>query len=157
MKKLSTIAIALLLIFSSCKSIKSPEFRGIENVKLSHVGLNESTLQLDLHYYNPNKSKLKLKNAEGDAFIENNLLGHFVVDTLINIPGKDDFRMPVTLQINMKKMLQNSALLLLKNEVTLRVDGKAKVGKGGIFINYPIHYEGKQKTDSLTKMIEKLQ
>ncbi len=156
MKWLPSIAIVVLFAFSSCKSIKAPEFRGIENVHMSHFGMNESTLQLDLHYYNPNKSKLKLKNAEGDAFIENNLLGHFIIDTLITIPGKDDFRMPVTLQINMKKMLQNSALLLLKDEVTLKVDGKARVGKSGIFINYPIRYEGKQKTDSLTKMMDKL-
>ena len=156
MKIFSSIAIGLLVAFGSCKSVKAPDFRGIENVRLSRFGMNESTLQLDLHYYNPNKTKLKLKNAEGDAWIEDNLLGHFIIDTTINIPAQEDFRMPVTLQVNMKKMLQNSAMLLLKNEVTLRVEGKARVGKGALMINYPIRYEGKQKTDSLTKMMEKL-
>jgi hypothetical protein len=38
-------------------------------------------------------------------------------------------------------------------EVMLRVEGKAKVGKGAIFINYPIRYEGKQRVDSLMNRI----
>ena len=140
-----------LITFYSCKSFKQPDFRGIENLKLSKIGLSQSTLRLDLVYYNPNKTKLKLKSADGDTFLDGNLLGHFTIDTLINIPALGEFSLPVKLDMNMKKLLQNSAVLLLKNEITLKVDGKAKVGKGSIFINYPIHYEGRQRTDSLMK------
>jgi LEA14-like dessication related protein len=141
----------LLFILSSCVSLKEPDFKGIENIRISRLGLNESTLNLDLHYFNPNKSKLRLKQAEGDAWLDGNLLGHFTIDTLIKIPATGDFRLPVMLEMNMKKLLQNSAVLLLKNEVMLRVEGKAKVGKGGVFINYPIRYEGKQRTEDLMK------
>ena len=77
------------------------------------------------------------------------------MDTLIKIPALADFSLPVKLEMNMKKLVQNSAVLLLKNEILLKVEGKAKVGKGSIFVNYPIHYEGKQKTDSLMKFQEK--
>jgi LEA14-like dessication related protein len=141
----------LLFILPSCVSLKEPDFKGIENIRISRLGLNESTLNLDLHYFNPNKSKLRLKQAEGDAWLDGNLLGHFTIDTLIKIPATGDFRLPVMLEMNMKKLLQNSAVLLLKNEVMLRVEGKAKVGKGGVFINYPIRYEGKQRTEDLMK------
>ena len=141
--------------FYSCKSFKQPDFKGIENLKLSKLGLSQSTLKLDLVYYNPNNSKLQLKSAEGDAWLEGNLLGHFSMDTLIKIPALADFILPLKLEMNMKKLVQNSAVLLLKNEILLKVEGKAKVGKGSIFVNYPIHYEGKQKTDSLMKFQEK--
>lgn len=156
MKYFWVIGISLLPGFISCKALKEPDFRGIENVKVSRFGLQESTLNLDLHYFNPNKSALTLKKAEGDAWLDGSLLGHFTVDTLIKIPANAGFRMPVTLQMNMKKFLQNSTALLLKNEVTLKVEGKAKVGKAGVFINYPIRYEGKQRTDSLMKQAGKL-
>jgi LEA14-like dessication related protein len=139
------------LFFPSCVSLKEPDFKGIENIRVSRLGLNESTLNLDLHYFNPNKSKLRLKKAEGDAWLDGNLLGHFTIDTLIKIPATGDFRLPVILEMNMKKLLQNSTALLLKNEVTLRVQGKAKVGKAGVFINYPISYDGKQRTEYLMK------
>jgi LEA14-like dessication related protein len=145
------VALIFLFILPSCVSLKEPDFKGIENIRVSRLGLNESTLNLDLHYFNPNKSKLKLKQAEGDAWLDGNLLGHFTIDTLIKIPANGDFRLPVMLEMNMKKLLQNSTALLLKNEVTLRVEGKAKVGKGAIFINYPIRYEGKQRTEDLMK------
>lgn len=159
MKNLFSIIVIsqlFLLTLISCGSLKEPDFKGMENVRVSRFGVNESTLNLDLHYFNPNKSKLKLKKAEGDAWLDDNLLGHFSIDTLIQIPANADFRMPVVLEMNMKKLLKNSAALLLKSEVVLRVEGKAKVGKGGIYINYPIRYEGKQRTDSLMKLVNKL-
>jgi LEA14-like dessication related protein len=145
------VALTFLFVLPSCVSLREPDFKGIENIRVSRLGLNESTLNLDLHYFNPNKSKLKLKQAEGDVWLDGNLLGHFTIDTLIKIPATGDFRLPVMLEMNMKKLLQNSTALLLKNEVTLRVEGKAKVGKGAIFINYPIRYEGKQRTEDLMK------
>jgi hypothetical protein len=30
------------------------------------------------------------------------------------------------------------------DSVKVKLEGKAKVGRGGIFVNYPIRYEGKQ-------------
>jgi hypothetical protein len=32
-----------------------------------------------------------------------------------------------------------------QQEVKVKLDGNARVGRGGIFINYPIKYEGMQK------------
>ena len=145
------IYILLVLLLSSCGQIKNPEFKSIENVQVSKMGLRESILTLNLHYFNPNKTSLKLKSAEGDAWIENNFLGHFTMDTLIHIPGNGDFRLPVKLQVDMSKILTTSLLTLLAKETMIKVDGKARVGKGFIYINYPIHYEGKQKLGEMLR------
>ena len=154
MKKLTAIFGIILVSFflsGSCRSLKEPDFRSIENIRVSRFGLNESTLTLDLHYFNPNKTKLKLKEAEGDAWLNGTLLGHFIIDTLVSIPANGDFSLPVKLQIDMSKVFKNSLTAFLSNEVTVKVEGKARVGKGGIYIRYPIRYEGKQNLDKLIR------
>lgn len=142
---------ALLLVFSSCRHIKEPDFKGIENVRLDKMGIGGTTLQMDIHYYNPNKSRLSVKEAEGDAWLNGNMLGHFIMDTLVNIPAYSDFIIPVELQVDMGKLLQNSMAILMNPEVLIKIDGTAKIGKSGIYIRYPIRYEGKQNVTGLLK------
>ncbi len=138
-------------VLSSCGSIKDPEFQSLENIKLGKLGLSESTLNLDIVYSNPNNTRLKLKSAEGEAWLDYNFLGHFTVDTLIKIPANDLFRLPVKLKIDMSKIVQSSVLAFLNPEVLIKVIGKARVGKGFVYINYPIKYEGKQNLRQLLK------
>jgi LEA14-like dessication related protein len=135
----------------SCRSLKEPELLDIENVRVGRFGLKESSLSFNLHYFNPNDNRLKLKNAEGDAWLDGNPLGHFTMDTLIHIPARSDFRLPVKMRMDMSHFVENMSIALLGKEVTLKVDGVARVGKGIIFINYPVHYEGKQKLGDLLK------
>jgi LEA14-like dessication related protein len=153
--KIRLLPINFLLIsscfFLSCGSVTEPDFKGIRNVRVTKFGLAESTLSLDLDYFNPNKFKVKLKRAEGDAWIENNYLGHFVMDTMIHIPANGQFNLPVKLQVDMKKILKNSLVTFFANEVVIKVVGKARVGKGFVYINYPIKYEGKQNLEELLK------
>lgn len=131
--------------------MKDADFKGIENIKFSRVDLNETILTMDLHYFNPNKFKLKIKNAEGDAWMDNNFLGHFKQDTLVSIPANDDFRLPVKLKVDLSHLISNSLTALIKKEVLIRVDGKARVGKASLFVNYPIHYEEKENLAELLK------
>lgn len=153
--KILPLPFSFLLVTScfllSCESVTEPDFKGIRNVRVTKFGLAESSLSLDLDYFNPNKFRVKLKEAEGDAWLENTFLGHFVMDTLIHIPANGEFRLPVTLQVDMKKILKNSLVVFLANEVVIKVVGKARVGKGFVYINYPIKYEGKQNLEELLK------
>ena len=135
----------------SCGQIKEPDFKGIENVRVNKAGLKESVLLLDLHYFNPNKTRVKLKSAEGDAWIEDNFLGHFTMDSLIHVPAIGDFRVPVKLQVDMSKIIKNSLMALLGKKVMIKIKGKARVGKGFVYINYPIRYEGKQDLGELLR------
>ena len=145
------VFLASTFFLFSCESVKEPDFKSIENVRISKFGLNESTLSLDLHYFNPNKFRVKLQKAEGDAWIENNFLGHFSMDTLIHIPANEEFSLPVKLQVDMGKIFKNSLVAFLAKEVLVKIEGKARLGKGFVFINYPIRYEGKQNLGELLK------
>jgi len=135
----------------SCGSVKNPDFKGIENARMTQTGLKKSSLFLDLYYFNPNKSRLTLKNAEGDAWVEGIPLGHFTVDTLIRIPANADFRVPLELKIDMNYYLQNMASILSNKEVAFKIEGRARVGKSGIFINHSINYEGKKNLSEFLK------
>jgi LEA14-like dessication related protein len=138
-----------LFCFSSCTAVKDPVFNGISELKVIGVSKNESTLSLQLNYFNPNRSGLWLKNAEGDAWMDDNLLGHFKMDTSIKISGNSDFVVPVQLGVDMKNAVKNAAALLFNQEIKLKIEGKAKIGKRGVFINYPLRYEGKQDVSKL--------
>ncbi|MEO7924682.1 MAG: LEA type 2 family protein [Chitinophagaceae bacterium] len=144
-------SLVLSCLLAGCGSVKEPEFRSIRDLRVSQVGLSESTLFLDMHYYNPNKFGIKLKEAEGDAWLEDKLLGHFFIDTLIHIPAAADFLLPIQLKADMGQLLKNSVALLLNKEVTVRLKGSARFGKGFVYIRYPILYEGKHKLADLVR------
>lgn len=133
------VAVALL---SSCGKVKEPDFKGIGNLRMNKFGFNSSSFSVDLHYFNPNRSGLQLKAAEGDAWMDGRFVGHFTMDTLIQIRGNSDFRLPIHFQGEMGPLFKNSLAAMMGKQTLLKVEGKAKIGKSGIFINYPIRYEG---------------
>ncbi len=146
----SLLVIAGWIFYNSC-SFKDPELVAIENVKVEKLGLRQSALNLELRYFNPNNTRAKLKRAEGTAWVDGNPLGQFVLDTLIRIPANADFRLPLKLQLDMRYFVENMAKAMSDKEVTIKVEGNARVSKSILTINYPIKYEGKEKLSELLK------
>jgi LEA14-like dessication related protein len=138
-------------VLTSCGNLMDPEMKGIENIRISRLGLKESTLFLDIHYFNPNGFRLKLKKAEGDAWVDGNPLGHFTMDTLVQIMPRSDFRLPVKLEMDMSHFAGNMSAAFLGKQVLLKVKGTARAGKGFLFFNYPIEYEGKESLSGFLK------
>ena len=139
---LGIMLIAALAV--SCRTVKEPEYRGIDSFRIAGIGIDTSLITLNLTYFNPNKYGLKLKEAEGDAYIDSLYLGHFLLDSLIKIPGSSDFTVPFLLKANMKNIYANALSVFASKEFNIRLEGRCKVGRGGVFFPYPIHYEGKQ-------------
>lgn len=129
-----------LLFFNSCKDIKDPELRGFDSVEIIKPGFIKSTVRINVRYYNPNKYKARLKEAHGEAWIDDVYLGTFQIDSLIQVPALQEFVVPVDLTFETLKVIQ-----LAKNEeVNLKVTGNAKAGKAGFYRNFSLNYEGKQ-------------
>ena len=135
----------VLLFMVSFPFIKEPEFIDARNFGLRSVGLKTSTVYADLFYFNPNNLGLQMKKAELEVYIDDRLLGHSLLDTLITIPKKDTFSFPVMLEVEMKNIFPNAFAMLMKEEIELRIEGTAKVGKGGLFLNVPVKYRGKHR------------
>ena len=146
-----TIILIWISWLTSCGNMEDLELKGIENVKINKIGFRGSTISLDIRYHNPNSKSGILKTAEGDAWMDETYLGHFMVDSAVSIPAKSDFLVPVQLSVDMKKILQNSITALFKEEVELKISGHARAGKPGLFRNYTLSYSGKQNLGELLK------
>lgn len=147
MKKSSSIifSVILALVILGCSSPKELEYTDYKNFHLENLGFNASRVTLDLQYYNPNNFGLQLRRTDLDIFINNNFLGHSASDTLINIPRRDTFLLPIKFDMDMKNVFKNAWNTMIGNEVMVKVTGKIKVGKANVFMSMPVNYEGKHK------------
>ncbi|HEY6503893.1 MAG TPA: LEA type 2 family protein [Chitinophagaceae bacterium] len=145
------ITVFILLGFSSCKDLKEPVFNGIQNVRVNNLKQGKSMMVLDMSYFNPNNINAKLKEAEGEAWLDSTYLGRFKVDSSVKIPANSNFIVPVKLDVEMKHLLKHSMAVLMNEQVLLTIKGKAKVGKTGFYRKIPLHYEGKQNLQELFK------
>jgi LEA14-like dessication related protein len=143
MRKL--FASLLLGCLLSCSTPKDLEYRDYRNFKLNGMGFTTSRVSMDLQYYNPNNFGLQLRKTELDIFINNNFLGHSSSDTLINIPRRDTFLLPIKFDMDMKNAFKNAFNTMMGNEVTVKVTGRVKVGKANVYMSMPVNYEGKHK------------
>jgi LEA14-like dessication related protein len=145
--KLSTLPLSFLLtiLLISCSTPKELEYRDFRNFTIDKLGFSSSAIKMDLVYYNPNNFGLQLKTTDLDIFLDNNYLGHTIQDELVSIPRREEFAIPIKIDVDMKNLLKNGFATLMSNEVTIKVTGTVKVGKGSIFKSFPVNYEGRQK------------
>jgi LEA14-like dessication related protein len=144
MKKKFVTVFSALVVFMSCSSPKALEYREYHNFSVEKLGYSNSTIKIDLVYFNPNNFRMQLRNTDLDIFINGKLLGHSSTDTLIPIPKRDTFSLPVMFDVNMQSLYQNALNTLLGKEVTLKVSGKVKIGKANVFMYFPVNYESKE-------------
>jgi hypothetical protein len=137
-------AFLVVIAFMSCSSPKALEYRTYHNFSVEKLGYSNSTIKLDLVYFNPNNFRMQLRNTDLDIFINGKLFGHSSTDTLIPIPKRDTFSLPVSFEVNMQSLYQNALNTLLGREVTLKVSGKVKIGKANVFMYFPVNYESKE-------------
>lgn len=144
MKRNFIILVLLSIAFVSCTTPKALEYRDYHDLSIEKLGYSNSTIKLDLVYFNPNNFRMQLRNTDLDIFINGKLFGHSTTDTLIQIPKKDTFSLPVKFDVNMQSLYQNALNTLLGKEVVVKVAGKIKIGKANVFMYFPINYESKE-------------
>ncbi len=135
------------LIISSCQAPKELEYREVRKIELKQLGFNETKLNFELVYFNPNKFGLDLKKVDSDVYLDNIYLGKFQLDTLMHIPKNGEFVLPSSININMQNIYKNAAQLMFKKDVLVKATGNIKIGKGGFFKTLPFTYEGRQEVN----------
>ena len=147
LKKLSALLTILLclLFMTSCRSPKDLEFKEFNNVKLDRLGFSASSLSVNLVYYNPNNFGLELNRTELDIFVDSVYLGHSSQILQVPIPKRDNFTIPLKIDLDMKNLFKNSLITLFNKEVAIRTVGNVKVGKAGIYKNIKVDYTTKQQ------------
>ena len=137
----------LTILLVSCSTPKELEYRDFRNFTVQKIGFSTSSVKMDMIYYNPNNFGLQLKRTELDVFVNEILLGHTSQEYQITIPRKEQFIIPITMEIDMKNLLRNSLTSLFNKEVKVKVTGSIRVGKANVFMSFPVNYEGIQAVD----------
>lgn len=131
----------LLIILPSCHAPKDLEFREFKNLKVENLGFSNANLSLDLVYYNPNNFGLQLSNTDFDIYIDSTLLGHSLQDIQVAIPKREVFTVPLKVDLDMKNLLKNGITAFFNKEVKVKILGKVKVGKAGVYKSFNVNYE----------------
>lgn len=139
---------SLVILLTSCAKPKDFDYLGFQNVKVLKWGIKETLVGMDVQFYNPN-ARLQLKSVDVAVHINNKYLGRTVMDTLISIPKKDTFIIPMIMTVETVNAVSGMLKSASDTAVLIKLDGKARVGKSGVFFNYPIKYEGNQKMTKL--------
>ena len=147
-KKISSLlSVILVMSLFSCRQIVAPEYVGVENLQFGASSFTNTTLSADIRLYNPNKSNLVFKSGSLDIYIYNRKLGHTELDSTIIIPRQDTFSIPLVVKLDMANVIGNALSVGLKDSVLVKLTGKVKVGRSGVFITKPVNYEQKEKLD----------
>ncbi len=98
-------------------------------------------------YFNPNNYGLQLKRTDLDIYINDVLLGHTSQEYQITIPRKEEFSIPIHIDVDMQNLLRNSISVMSKKQVMVKLIGSVKVGKANVFISFPVNF---QETETFT-------
>lgn len=142
-------ALAIVAIFASCAKPKDLEFVDIQNIRMVKIGLTESLIGVDVRFYNPNKQRVKLKDAIARVYVNSSFLGDTNMDSTITVPRRDTFAVPLVLKVQTTTAIAKLVETAKDSAVTVRVEGSVKMGKAGVFISYPIKYERLQSLADL--------
>lgn len=138
------IGLLIMSFVTSCREPKDLVFKEIKNVSVENIGFTDAILKVELQYYNPNNFGLELNRTDLDLYIDSTYLGHSAQNIQIAIPKRDVFTIPLEVKLDIKNLLKNGLNSLFSKEISIRLLGKVKVGKAGVYKNFNVDYTTKQ-------------
>jgi LEA14-like dessication related protein len=143
---LTILAFAFAVVFASCRQPKNLVYQQVQHVKMNGLGLDNSGITMDVKLYNPNRYGIRVKNADVDIYVNQSYVGKMlIINGNYLIPRTDTFLLPVKVDVDIKNVLPNALRLLFDKTVLVKVTGKIKAGKHGLYVSVPINYEGRHE------------
>ena len=138
----------LLLIFltTSCAIKQKPEFIKIDTIQVVEANSRTLTLKADALFKNPNSVGGRL-NTKGISVFVNDILMGVISAKEFKVPRKDNFKVPLQIQVNTKDLFSKDANGLLGGLLNSVLNRTLKVKYEGIIqfkalsfsYNYPIN------------------
>lgn len=145
MRLLTILSLASTLLLASCNSFVIPDYKEFRNFSIEKLGFSETTVSMDLVYYNPNKIGFQVKRTEADIYVDGVYLGKAVSDTLIKVVKMSDFVIPMQVKTDMKNLYKNAWSALSSKTVLVKAKGTITAGVAGVFKTIPLDYEGRHE------------
>ncbi len=127
---------------AACKKPGGFEYRNIKDLKVESLGFDQSTISMNLVYFNPNNFGVNLKHVDCEVYVDQKFVGKYVLDTMMHISKKSEFYLPSKMNVDMRNLFKNALSSFFAQEVLLEVRGSTRLGKAGVFINVPFNYSG---------------
>ena len=125
----SPFIFSLLFLVSGC--IEEPDIIKYDNFEIDQYENNVLTFHFDLTVNNPNNFKIKLKKADFNVKIEDELLGEAKLDEKLLIASNQESIIRVPITIKLEKGAIFRLLRFARSEgITITIDGLAK---GSVF------------------------
>jgi len=138
------LATLLFATMAGCKKPQSVEFRGIKNIRLEQSALDNSTLSATLSFFNPNNFVVQVKKIDADIYVNDELISHYSLDTLIKVPGNSLFDFGATVNFATARILKNALASLFNQQVMFHIVGRSKIGRNGFFMSVPFDVSSRQ-------------
>lgn len=130
----------LATVTFSCGPKEPVVFKGVKNITVDLSEDGKPLLKGDVYFYNPNKTKLKLKDVDVVVLVDGEKSAEVKQHLNFQIPAQSDFFVPITANLTLKQGgLLNTVFGLLggkKYEVVF--SGYIRIGVHGIAIKVPV-------------------
>jgi LEA14-like dessication related protein len=113
------------------------------------MNLNEATIGFGVTYFNPNNFGVSVKEAEANVYLDSVYIGRFVQDSLVEVQKNSAFTVPFSGAVSLQTALKLNLNDLVNKQVMVKADGTVKVGKAGIYVSKPVHYQGLHRLEEL--------
>lgn len=131
-----------LLLLSSCVSFKNPEFKSMDGYTFDGIDGNQVKFTVKATVYNPNFYTLKVKPSKVDVYAENQLYGTLNLTKTQKMKRKKETKLEVPMRFDMADgAMMGMMMLMRKDKVNLKLDGKVKGGVYFLSKKFPVTYE----------------
>jgi LEA14-like dessication related protein len=131
--------LSLILLSSGCTKVKEPEYLGIKSTRLESISFSNAALRVNLEYRNPNKFGVDVKQTNLSIYLNNKFIGLADQPEKTAISAQSTFVFPVVVHFDPFKVLGSAFTALFSKTNEVRVQGSAKVGMKGIYIQLPVN------------------
>ncbi len=141
-----------MFFLPSCHTPKDLVFKEYKNLQMGNLSFAGAALSLDLVYYNPNNFSLQLNRTDLDIYIDSTFLGHSSQNVQITVPKRDNFTLPLKVDLDIKNLLKNGMTGIssyFNKDVNVRFVGSIKLGKAGVYKSFKVDYTSVQNLSKL--------
>jgi LEA14-like dessication related protein len=137
-----TLLAVCALMFNSCLPKQIVELKDVQNLAVGPGPNGLPVLSGDAIFFNPNKSRMKLKAIKVDVFVDDKkaAVADHEIDVLVK--GKSEFTVPLKVELQMKDFALTDALKSLLGGKTYKIHyvGSLRVNVNGFPARVPIDH-----------------